>query len=287
MAFRKCLFFTFFASLLYAIVSYILITKYFYHSPKIQELRVMASSLYMWIPGIFALIFAKKEGIQLKILQPPTRFALAALLIPVALALLGALLNFFFASFSLESVASVLAIKKLNFFKSEALNLSMFVLYMMFFSMIAAVTLNFLFSLGEELLWRGYLFEKLKCLGFYKASGIIGFLWGLWHAPIILLFGHNYPEFRIIGILMMIGFCILASPIFTYLRLKDNSLMAPTILHGMLNAFTPLALAFFPKGKQILLAPVGFAGLIALGIVNLYFFSARKKKELKLTNVSL
>ncbi|PCI91289.1 hypothetical protein COB11_08555 [Candidatus Aerophobetes bacterium] len=158
------------------------------------------------------------------------------------------------------------------------MNVSLFIGYNLFAAALAACTINFLFTLGEELLWRGYLWEKLKCLGFYKGSGIIGFLWGLWHAPIILFFGHNYPEHRLFGVLMMIAFCVLFAPIYTYLRIKDKSLMAPTILHGMTNAFMSLALVFFPGGKNIVLAPLGFGGLIALAIVNIYFFRNKKRR---------
>ena len=85
----------------------------------------------------------------------------------------------------------------------------------------------------------------------------------------------------------MTAFCVLSAPIYTYLRIKDNSLMAPTIFHGMTNAFIPLAFIFFPSGKNILLAPLGFGGLIALAIVNLYFFRNKKREELNLNKLAL
>ena len=61
-------------------------------------------------------------------------------------------------------------------------------------SLAAAVTINMLAALGEELGWRGYLHEKLISRGFWKCSLITGIIWGLWHAPLILQ-GHHYPAF--------------------------------------------------------------------------------------------
>ena len=51
--------------------------------------------------------------------------------------------------------------------------------------------LNALSTFGEEFGWRGYLQPKLMPLGIRKAILLTGFIWGLWHAPVILM-GYNY-----------------------------------------------------------------------------------------------
>lgn len=48
---------------------------------------------------------------------------------------------------------------------------------------IAGVTYSAILGFGEEFGWRGYLLWELAPLGFWKASLVIGTLWGLWHAP--------------------------------------------------------------------------------------------------------
>lgn len=55
----------------------------------------------------------------------------------------------------------------------------------------SGATVNLPFMLGEELGWRGFQFEETKLLGFWRSSLLIGVLWGLWHAPVIMM-GYNY-----------------------------------------------------------------------------------------------
>ena len=78
--------------------------------------------------------------------------------------------------------------------------------------LIAGATINAIAAFGEETGWRGFLLKNLRDMRFFKAALIIGFIWGIWHAPLILM-GHNYPQHPQIGVLMMIVFCILLSPI--------------------------------------------------------------------------
>ena len=54
------------------------------------------------------------------------------------------------------------------------------------------------FSFGEEWSWRGYLLPQLLPLGQWRALLISGAIWGLWHAPLIVL-GANYPGHPILG----------------------------------------------------------------------------------------
>lgn len=66
----------------------------------------------------------------------------------------------------------------------------------------AGFTINGLFAFGEEYGWRGVLMDELRPLGTARANVLTGILWGLWHAPIILL-GFNYGQQRILGVLTM------------------------------------------------------------------------------------
>src|SRR5690606_10039592 len=56
---------------------------------------------------------------------------------------------------------------------------------------IAAITVNAFVAFGEELGWRGFLVPALRPLGTWPALLISGAIWGLWHAPVILL-GYNF-----------------------------------------------------------------------------------------------
>ncbi|KUO50119.1 MAG: abortive infection protein [Desulfitibacter sp. BRH_c19] len=137
--------------------------------------------------------------------------------------------------------------------------------------LIAGVTINAIAGFGEELGWRGYLFKEVKHLGFWKSSFIIGVIWGIWHAPIILL-GHNYPEHPVAGMFMMTIFAVLISPIFTYVRIKSGSVIAAAIMHGTFNAVSGLAIMLLVGGNDLIVGVTGLAGFLALVIINILLF---------------
>ena len=83
--------------------------------------------------------------------------------------------------------------------------------------LMAGATVNAVAAFGEEAGWRGLLLHELRGLGFWPASAVIGVIWGLWHAPLIL-HGHNYPQHPVLGVLMMTLVTLLLSPLFTYVR---------------------------------------------------------------------
>ena len=57
----------------------------------------------------------------------------------------------------------------------------------------AAYTINGLFALGEEVGWRGWLQAALEPLGRRRGVVLTGVIWGLWHAPLIVM-GYEYDD---------------------------------------------------------------------------------------------
>lgn len=137
--------------------------------------------------------------------------------------------------------------------------------------LLAGITINAVFGFGEELGWRGFLVRQLKGKHFVAASVIIGAIWGIWHAPIILM-GHNYPNFPIAGVFMMTAWCILLSPLFLYVTLKSGSVIAAAIMHGTLNATVGIGIMMLDGGNELMVGTTGLAGFIALAVVTLVFF---------------
>lgn len=95
--------------------------------------------------------------------------------------------------------------------------------------------LNAPFAFGEEWGWRGYLVPKLLPLGAWPALLASGALWGLWHAPFILL-GHNYPLHPRLGVAVMVAFCVLFGTLLGWTRLATKSIWPAVLAHGSLNA---------------------------------------------------
>jgi len=137
--------------------------------------------------------------------------------------------------------------------------------------LIAGVSINAVAGFGEELGWRGFLLREFDYMGFWKSSAIIGLIWGIWHTPIILQ-GHNYPQHPMIGVFMMIVFCLLLSPIFSYIRLKSKSVIAASIIHGSLNATSGLAIMVVRGGNDLTIGVTGVAGFLVLLVTNLFIF---------------
>jgi len=137
--------------------------------------------------------------------------------------------------------------------------------------LIAGATINALAAFGEETGWRGFLVKNLKEMRFFKAALIIGFIWGIWHAPLILM-GHNYPQHPQIGVLMMIVFCILLTPILQYLVIKSKSVIATAIAHGTLNAVAAVSIMAVSGGNDLTVGIMGIAGFITLFIFVLLIF---------------
>ena len=130
-------------------------------------------------------------------------------------------------------------------------------------------TVNAVFAFGEEFGWRGYLLWELAPLGFWKASAAIGVVWGLWHAPIIAD-GYNYPSFPVVGVAAMTVACLAFSPLYTYLVLRAESVLAAALVHGVFNGSAGLVVAHAVADgavlEELVASPVGVAGVVAFGL---------------------
>jgi membrane protease YdiL (CAAX protease family) len=141
---------------------------------------------------------------------------------------------------------------------------------------IAGSTLTLPFMFGEEFGWRGLMFRETLKMGFLKASGFIGLVWGIWHFPVILM-GHNYPHHPYLGILMMCLFTITISPIFTYVRIKTKSILGSCMLHGMINATGAMYALYIANGNELYSSIAGWAGIIAGIVLTICIFFLDKK----------
>lgn len=246
---------------------------------------VMASS-YMFIPTIAALIIEKlvyketdiKE--KLFISFRLNRWFLVAWLITPIIAFLsiGIALLFTGVSFSpemegmFERFENVLTTEQIQEMYESMDNMPIHPIWIALLSgLLAGITINAIFGLGEEIGWRGFLLRRFIGQTFRRAALVIGLVWGVWHFPIILM-GHNYPTFPLLGVFMMIIWCILLSPLFLYITIKARSVIAAGIMHGTLNATAGIAIMLLQGGNELLVGVTGLSGFIALSIVTALFF---------------
>ena len=139
--------------------------------------------------------------------------------------------------------------------------------------MLAGATINGLFAFGEEVGWRGYLLKQFEGRSFLGTAVVIGIIWGLWHAPLILM-GHNYPQHPQWGVLMMVVVCILMSYIIQYFRVKSGSVIVAAIMHGTCNGVAGLTMIFLSLDKynDLIDGSCGLAGILAMLVVALAIF---------------
>ncbi len=135
----------------------------------------------------------------------------------------------------------------------------------------AAATINAVLAFGEELGWRGFLLPALRRYGTVVALLLSGVVWGLWHAPVILL-GYNFSRPDITGVLFMVAGCVAWGILLGWLRLRSASVWPAVFAHGALNASGAMFALFYLAGTTTDLAfsgPLGVAFWIVGGAVAL------------------
>ncbi len=218
-------------------------------SPTRQTVTLISWSIAMWAPGIAALIAVKLvekkpvSSLNLKRLGN-WRTYLWAWLVPIFLTIAAGVLTWIFGVGKLD-----LEFKAIQTAMASTSGSQLTPLMIIGIQLLAALTVgplfNTLFALGEELGWRGFLLPRLLPLGQWKAIGLSGIVWGIWHAPVILQ-GHNYPQHPIAGVFLMIVFCVLFGTILSWLYLRTRSPWAPALGHGSFNAVAGLPILFMP-----------------------------------------
>lgn len=134
---------------------------------------------------------------------------------------------------------------------------------------IATITIapvfNSIPAFGEELGWRGYLLPKLLPLGESKALVISGIVWGLWHAPFVILLGFHYPMHRAVDAIIFTAIVMLFGIYVGYLRLASGSALLAAFAHGFFNSqFYGVWQLIFPDVNPLQGGLTGLTGIVVL-----------------------
>jgi len=130
-------------------------------------------------------------------------------------------------------------------------------------TLVVAPFFNSVLAFGEEMGWRGYLLPKLMPLGKFRAYGLLGMIWGLWHWPLVLA-GFMYPGAPLAGVLMFTALTIALGIYINELTLRHRSCVLAGWIHGVFNTQRLGVWALlFPRVHPWL---GGFSGLPGIGI---------------------
>jgi membrane protease YdiL (CAAX protease family) len=114
---------------------------------------------------------------------------------------------------------------------------------------------------GEELGWRGHLLVRLAPLGEARAAVGVGVVWGLWHSPLIVLDGYEYPGHLWFGPFVFCLFTIPVSVILAWLRLRSGTVWPGVLAHSAINAQALLVVLALSGGSSLVAPPVGILGM--------------------------
>jgi membrane protease YdiL (CAAX protease family) len=267
-----------FLGLTYAL-TYLLAIIYFLAGGTVKPPGILiVGVVYMFMPTLCAVVVQKviyKAPLKkpLRINFRPNRWFLVAWLLPVLLAFatFGVALLFPGVAFSpdrQDNFRYLLLTPEQVGIEIETNRFAWAVFLTLLQGLATGITVNALAGFGEELGWRGFLQRELGGLGFWKASAIIGLVWGFWHAPLIVR-GFNYPEHPWAGVFLMNVETLLSAPLFAYICLKADSVVAAAIFHGTYNGMSVLATMGLEGGNDLLVGDCGLAGFLVLLVANL------------------
>ena len=211
----------------------------------------------VWCPGFAALCTCLLLRIPLGTLGwswPASRFLKLAYFLPLMYAAPVYLLTWlvFRGSFSLHSFEAAM-VKPFGLERWPVLGTVAVALPLVF---TVSVIGEAVYSLGEELGWRGLLFPRLlQRFGFHGACLISGLIWALWHFPEILWTDWNPGTNVVFALACFTVMLVALSYIMGYLRLRSGSLWPCVLLHATHNTFVQ---GIFDP----LTAPVGWAKYI-------------------------
>jgi membrane protease YdiL (CAAX protease family) len=209
-------------------------------------------ALGMWGPGIAALVVtlavAKQPFSALRLnTLGPKRYYIWAWFLPPVLIILSGLLTVLIRTGQLDTEFTLMQQMMEQTGTQLPVSTGTLILIQVAQALLIGPLINVIFTMGEELGWRGFLLPRLLPLGQWKALLISGAIWGVWHAPAIAQ-GHNYPDHPILGILLMTVFCILMGIIIGWMYLNTRSPWVAALTHGSLNAWGGLPLLFLKPG---------------------------------------
>lgn len=232
---------------------------------------IVLSFFYIWIPGAIALIYSKRERKPLPIFSKPSR---VYWLIPLL-----TLVTCFVASFATLPFRD--AVPMFSLFEGQSLWVR--IGFGLIFFLIVYPLLTFIFSflfLGSELYWRGYLWDRLKKMGPWKAMATIAILWGVWQIPLTAFSNLSDSSVVIRNVFATIVISFVFTPLLTFFRVMGKSVYAAALCYSsFLIAFACSIVLFqFGSMREVGIFGVWFLILTALEVLVLKLVGAKEKK---------
>ncbi|MBS4538978.1 CPBP family intramembrane metalloprotease [Clostridium sp. D2Q-11] len=131
----------------------------------------------------------------------------------------------------------------------------------------------------EEVGWRDFLYKELKHVGVIKSSILTGIVWAVWHMPVVI--GYKYADSLLKGLIINTLQLFILSLIISYIRYKSGSVIAASIIHGMINTlFLSSYTIFFSTTDVFDVEWIRIlAGFLVLAIILIYKYIKKKREQ--------
>jgi len=243
-----------------------------------------AVAFWYTVPALVAVLLVQGPWLKQEILEPlGIRFKVnrwwgIAWLVPVVSLLIGMLITWLLGFEPVLTVEQLVENKRAavppdqlaQFDSYLAENTPPHPLMLIVLGMPAGLTFNLIPGMCEEVAFRGYFFREVAG-DFWARSTKIGLLWWVWLAPSVAL-GNLYGAPGVASVALALPWCIVASWVLVYVRVRSESVIASAVSRGTMIALTAAA-HDLTYGAPAWLAPFyGLAGIGALALVWLGFW---------------
>lgn len=237
-------------------------------------------AIAMWVPGLVALGIRKAQGVKIQpsvfLVWENNRYLWFAALTPFVLVALTTVLGIILtpSTFVIDPFY-VNAFNEIGV--AEDMHLAVLIGQTLINGFLAGITINTFFALGEEIGWRGFLQKELSYLGVWKSGLLIGFIWGLWHAPLVIQ-GYNFPQNPLLGVLMMAIATTPLGMIMSYFVIRSKTVMSAGFFHGVFNAVAGISVAVIAPYTDYIHNPFGIVAIGVYSVVALIIYLLYKDK---------
>lgn len=139
-----------------------------------------------------------------------------------------------------------------------------FIYMIVIFSLIAiaaGLTFNLLFTLGEEMAWRGFLVAETRSMGFVGASFITGLMSGIYALGFVAGVSGGAVLTQFPTMMGILGYHVAGAFLLTWLSVKFRSVYASASLVGIINNLAGVTYIFIYDGDPLFNGVKGVAGI--------------------------
>jgi uncharacterized protein len=158
-----------------------------------------------------------------------------------------------------------------------------------FLKMLVGLLIVSLFTLGEEIGWRGFLLPRLQNRFATKQAFVLAAaLWAAWHIPFSLSGLHAIPGVPKTTLMIIMPVGLFGVGIFlNWLFLRTQSIWVVTLAHGALNNWSQIFFRWFVEAQDsvnVVLIASQQAGLILLGFGALFLVKTAEPSNSRTNN---